>query len=482
MKKLLPLILFLVCFSYQATSQVKKEIIQKEISAIENGLTPSIILESEKEKVYSIEERMKFYNVPGVSVAVFKDGKILWSKTYGFADTQNKVEVSNNTMFQAASISKSVTAFAVLKLAEKSKLDIDRDINSYLKSWKIPNNEFTKDEKVTMRRLLNHTAGITVSGFQGYEKTDNIPDTSGVLDGKGNSPKIVVDAVPGTKFSYSGGGYVILQKLVEDVSKKTFAKFMKEEILMPLKMVDSTFDQFPEKNVSFAYDKDGKAFKGGWHIFPELAPAGLWTTPTDLAKFSIAIQNSYKNVNDSYLSQTMAKEMLKPNNSWGLGVGLRGEDELKYFFHGGSNPGFNSVMINFFDRELGIIVMTNADQGRTLTDEIVSSFSKQYNLDLLKTRTIKPITLSKDELEQFVGKYQFKEMGNYFLKVSIDENNNLILYDPNDGKKNVFLPVEKNSFIDIKNGDKAIFSRRDKTNEVISIFYNNQYTFTKVGN
>lgn len=479
---LVVLLVFIFSFQFivaQSTSTKNALINEKEISTVENGLTPKITIDNEKGKIYSIEERMRLYNVPGASVAVFKDGKILWSKGYGLADNNKKEAVNPGTMFQAASMSKAITAFAVLKLAEKRNLDIDRNINDYLTSWKIPENEFTKTEKVTIRRLLNHTAGMSISGFIGYKKTDTIPSVDEILNGKGNTPKIVVESVPGTKFSYSGGGYVVLQKLIEDVSKKPFAAYMKKEILAPLKMTNSTFNQFPEKNVSLAYNNSGKAYEGGWLILPELAPAGLWTTPTDLAKFCLAVEKSYKGEKGAYLSQKMTREMLKPVNNWGLGVGLRGDGKSTYFFHGGRNPGFNNILLNLFNQGLGIVVMTNGEQGGTLRDEIVRSFANYYDVKVMPPpRLIKPVTLSKNELNEFVGKYRWKE--NYYLQVSIDDNNNLLLTDLNDGKINRFVAIEKNLFVDKNNGEEAVFIRNSETSKVVSIFYNKIDTFTKV--
>lgn len=480
---LVALLLFTCSFHFFAVAQsasTKNALVnQKEILIIENGLIPKILVEGEKEKTYSIGERMKLFNVPGVSLAVFKDDKILWTKSYGLADTDKKRAVNSGTMFQAASVSKAITAFAVLKLAEKRKLDIDRDVNEYLIGWKIPENDFTKTEKVTIRRLLNHTAGMSVSGFTGYKKTDAIPTIDEILNGKGNTPKIVVESVPGTKFSYSGGGYVVLQKLIEDVSKRSFAAYMKEEILVPLKMTNSTFNQFPEGHMSLAYNNSGKAYDGGWFILPELAADGLWTTPTDLAKFCLAVQKSYKGEKGAYLSQKTSREMLTPNNNWGLGVGVRGEGQSAFFFHGGRNPGFNSIVLDLFNQELGIVVMTNGEQGGSLRDEIVRSFSNYYKVKVLPPlRSIKSIKLSKNELQELAGKYQWKE--NYFLRASIDKDNNLLLTDLFDGKINVFVPIEKNSFIDKNTGEEAVFIRNSETGKVISIFYNNIDTFVKV--
>lgn len=465
------------CCCYAQSSNNQKDTTSKQISLIEKGLISKIIIDSAI-NTYSIEERMNLYKVPGVSVAVFKDGKILWNKGYGIADNTKNIKVNSATMFQAASIGKAITAFALLKLVEKKHLNIDKDINEYLISWKVPENEFTKTEKVTIRRLLNHTAGISVSGFNGYKKTDNIPTINEILNGKGNTLAIVSENVPGAKFSYSGGGYVILQKLIEDVSKMDFTSFMRKEILVPLKMTNSTFNQYPEKNRSLAYNNLGKSYEGGWFIMPELAPAGLWTTASDLAKFSLAVQKSFKGIKGSYLSQKMTVEMLKPLNNWGLGLGVRGEGKPAFFFHGGKNQGFNNILIDLFNQDLGIVVMTNGEQGGTLRDEIVRSFANYYNVKIQPPpQHIKTVPLDRNKVNEFLGKYQWKK--NYFLELTIDKNNNFLLSDLFDGKVNTFVQTGAYSFVDKNTGEEAVLKKSTETG-TLSIFYNSIDTFTKI--
>jgi CubicO group peptidase (beta-lactamase class C family) len=463
--------------SFAQSRTNNKDTIFNQISIIENGLVPKILIDSAG-NTYSIEERMNLYKVPGISITVFKDDKIIWSKGYGLADSTENLKVDTTTMFQAASISKAVTAFALLKLVEKKQLDIDKDVNKYLIGWKIPENDFTKTEKVTIRRLLNHTAGISVSGFIGYRKSDTIPSTIEIITGKGNTPAIVVEDIPGTRFSYSGGGYVILQKLIEDVSEMDFADFMEKEILIPLKMTNSTFNQYPKMKRSLAYNNFGKAYEGGWFILPELAPAGLWTTSTDLAKFCMAVQQSFRGAKGAYLSQKMAMEMLTPINNWGLGVGIRGDGEDAFYFHGGKNPGFNSIIIDLFNKNLGIALMTNGEQGGTLRDEIVRSFAQYYNIKIQPPpRIVKTVPIDRNYINEFLGKYQWKE--NYFLELSIDKNNNLILTDLFDGKLNTFVQTENFMFIDKNNGEEAVLNKNSDTG-TLSIFYNNIDTFIKV--
>ena len=236
--------------------------IASEINAIENGLRPPIHIKDGLIKTFNLLERMEHYKVPGVSIAIVENGKIKWAKGYGIANTESGSKVDTNTLFQAGSISKPVAALSALKLVEEGKIDLDQDVNSYLNDWKIPENKFTQEEKVTLRRLLTHTAGMTVHGFPGYKQTDTFPSITQVLNGVGNTAKIFVDTIPGSIWRYSGGGYTVMQKMVEDISGLPLDVYMLKNILQPIGMWNSTYKQ-PLKtedhtNISAAYDGDGK--------------------------------------------------------------------------------------------------------------------------------------------------------------------------------------------------------------------------------
>ncbi|WP_266159720.1 serine hydrolase domain-containing protein [Dyella silvatica] len=449
-----------VCHAQQALSE-------RDIHKIENGLVPRVLVRGETAKTYNVLDRMKLFNVPGMSIAVIKDGKLVWQKAYGFADVANHVPVDIHTKFQSASISKSVTAVAVLKLALVKGLDLDRNVNDYLRSWKIPDNAFTQSEKVSIRRLLNHTAGLNVDGFPGYDKTEKIPDAIGVLNGEGKSPKLVVEAIPGTRYSYSGGGYVVLQKLVEDVSGESFERYMQDEVLTPLKMSDSSFDPYPGTHMSLAYNFRGEAYAGGWHVYPELAPAGLWTTPGDLATFCLAVQNSLRGVEGSYLPKAMAEQMriasMKPGggDEYGLGLELQGKGIHALFGHGGSNAGFKNEMFYFFNQDLGLVLMTNSDNGRLPRNEMIRALSDHYRLDLFAPTTVTAVHLSKATLASYAGKYQHAEEKNHYFTVSVDAHDGLAMEDLTDGKKNVFIPLGMGKFVDRYSGEEAVFSVDD---------------------
>ena len=271
MKNILYFIAILMLCLACKKEQSKKD--TTDIAAIESGLFKGMILKGDSIKTYTIQDRMQELHVPGVSIAVIKDGKIDWAKGYGIANSISGIPVDTTTLFQAASISKPIAALGILKLMEEGKVDLDSNVNNYLTDWKVPENKFTVKEKVTLRRLLSHRAGITVHGFPGYTKKDSFPTTKQVLLGEGNTSVIEVDTIPGSEWKYSGGGYTIVQKIIEDLTGGSFEEYMDNEILKPLGMDQSTYAQpLPterHKQASAAYDNEGVINESTWHNYPE---------------------------------------------------------------------------------------------------------------------------------------------------------------------------------------------------------------------
>jgi CubicO group peptidase (beta-lactamase class C family) len=230
------------------------------IARIENGLLPAVVIKGQPPAPMTIAGRMAHYKVPGASVAFFDHGQIIWTSGYGFADVAAKKPVTPGTVFQAASISKPVTALAALRLVEDGKLNLDEDVNVKLHTWKVPENTFTEKEKVTIRRILSHSAGLTVHGFPGYASDEPVPTVVQILNGEkpANTDPIRVDVVPGTLWRYSGGGFVVLQTLLSDVTGKPFPQIMSELVLRPAGMTHSTYEQPLPKNRS----SEANAYRG----------------------------------------------------------------------------------------------------------------------------------------------------------------------------------------------------------------------------
>jgi CubicO group peptidase (beta-lactamase class C family) len=381
------------------------------VAAIESAISSTIIIRGETPPAVSLEERMSRLNVPGLSVAVISDGEIEWAKAYGFADVEDQRRATTETLFQAASISKPVAAMAVLKLAEDGVVDLDQNVNDMLTSWQIPDNEFTVEQKVTLRGLLNHSAGTTVWGFAGYENGTDIPTTIDVLEGAGNSEAVRVWKEPGESWRYSGGGYTVMELLIGDALQQPFPQLMKEIVLEPLEMSSSTYEQplpalFHERAAS-GYDTLGNRINGKWHVYPEMAAAGLWTTPSDLARYIIEVQQAYRG-NGRILSESTTKMMLQAGmNDHGLGPII--QDPGLRFGHGGSNAGFKSSFTAFTEQGAGVIVMTNADNGAQLAEELILTIGQAYGWSGFAPEEKVVVNLDPGVYESLVGRYQLTD-------------------------------------------------------------------------
>lgn len=399
------------------SAQIKSDV-NHEISKVESGLMPATHFEGEP--LWTLASRMKHYNVPGVSVAVIKNSKIIWSKAYGLADIESKIPVGTHTLFQAASMSKPVSVYAALKEVSNGKLDPDADVNTYLTFWKIPENQFTKGKKVSFKNIASHTAGFTVSGFPGYETGKPVPTLLQVLNGQSpsNTSAVVVDKAPGTSFRYAGGGYCVMQQMLMDMKGKDFPTLMKENVLVPLEMNNSTFSQpLPESQSQWAataYNMDGKRVQGKYHIYPEMAAAGLWTTAEDLAQFVIDIQNTLGNKSHKIISQKIADEFTSPyiDKFEGLGIFLEDRIGQAYFTHGGWNEGFSSKFIGSKTSGDGVVILTNTNKPDFI-EELVRSVAAVYKWPGFETPVYKILPLTEKDFQQTTGRYRFDEYGLY---------------------------------------------------------------------
>lgn len=325
---------------------------------------------------FSLAKRMKYYNVQGLSIAVIKDGEILWAKGYGIRDTSKNTPpkyVSLTTRFQAASISKPLAAVGVLKLVQQGKLELDKDVNDYLIDWEVTPMKGVSlgNEKVTLRRLLSHTAGVTVPGFGGYHRTHELPDIIDVLDriSPSNSDSVRVFTKPGTKEQYSGGGYVIVEKVVEDVTELSFEAFMHKEVIVPMAMAWSSYEQpLPKRwhdDASSGFDSLGTIYNGKWRVYPEQAAAGMWSTPSDIARYLIGVRNIVLEKPSGLISSQILKSSLAPvsPSSHGLGPVMRGVGNKVSMSHNGVNGGFESQFLFAPFQGYGFVIMTNSENG-----------------------------------------------------------------------------------------------------------------------
>lgn len=454
MKKTFTLILLLtslVSFAQDAS-------LEERIKRIENSLMPALQIKGEPTPTFNVTERLKELGIPGMSVAFVNNGKVEWARSYGMADVAGNRPMTPETMLLAGSISKPVAALRAHQMIEKGKLSLDGNINDYLTSWKLPDNEFTNKEKVTLRRILNHTAGLTVWGFPGYDKGDNIPTVQEVLDGKGNTDSVRVYKEPGESWMYSGGGYTIMQLMVEEASGASFPETMQENVLDRMGMQQSTYENpLPEKFHSIAatgYRGNGQEVEGKWPIYTEMAAAGLWTTPSQLIQYAIEMQKIRNSKEDGILKYATVEEMLTPGmNNHGLGPNVG----THTFGHGGADEGFRANLLAWKDKPHAVVIMVNSDNG-SIMQEFLLAIAKEYNLPDVEADVREVIVMPAADLQKYEGRFQVGDMGVVTVKINDD---NLIFEAPFIQQEVVLAPQSKTAFFDRNDGTPITFILED---------------------
>lgn len=364
-----------------------------------------------------IQTEMKKRNIPGLSLAVVQDGKIVKATGYGTTELGGTTPVAATTLFQAGSISKPVSALAALRMVERGQLALDEDVNVRLVGWKVPDTELTRDNKVTLRRILSHTAGLTVHGFPGYAVGEPVPTLVQILDGEkpANTAPIRVDVVPGTIQRYSGGGYIVLQKLMGDVTKRPFPELMRKLVLEPAGMTHSTYAQpLPLDRAAATasgFYADRSPVPGRWHVYPEMSAAGLWTTPSDLAMFAIEVQRALAGKSRKVVSPAMARRFVTEEKEHaGLGIFLEGTGRTLRFSHNGRDEGFDAFLVACAETGQAAAIMINANDNSRAAQRILDAIAREYRWPAdgqPQPAAPAAVAVAPAALERYAGRYEF---------------------------------------------------------------------------
>jgi CubicO group peptidase (beta-lactamase class C family) len=398
--------------------------LERALQAVEGNLLTAHTIQGLPQERWGLRDRMDFYRVPGFSIALVDQEKIAWAQRYGVLEAGGDSLVMEETIFQAASISKPVCAVLALRLVEAGLLDLDADVNQALRSWQVPENENTREKKVTLRGLLSHTAGLSVSGYRGYPAGTPRPTLRQVLDGAppAASEPVRVFQAPGEGFTYSGGGYLVVQQLLEDVTGWPLEELAREWIFDPLGMSDSTFEPVLPDSYLFqaatAHKVDGHPVPGKWHTYPEQAAASLWSTPTDLARLMVEILKSHKVESGRVLSPEMTRQMLTPQVGWmGLGWVVVEEGGWTRFDHPGWNEGFHSYLAGWPGAGQGVVWMANGENGKLLGQEVVRGLAEVFGWPGFQqvARSVPRVYAAR--LSPLVGKYRYTDEPDYGVEI-----------------------------------------------------------------
>ena len=416
------------------------------IARVENSLLPPARIAGTTSEPWSIESRMTFHAVPGVSLAVIAEGKIAWTRSYGFLRAGAQPPVTTDTLFQAGALSKPVAAAAALALVDSGQLALDAPANTKLSSWKIPGPTGASAAKVTLRQLLSHTAGLSVPYFSGYAPDTPPPTLLQVLDGQppANSNPVRVTHAPGAKWQYSSGGFAVLQQLMLDATGEELPAILQRRLFIPASMTASTFTR------PIAVDS---------RVYPELAAAGLWTTPGDLARFVLALRHSLDPADtpDRIMQPATAAAMITPplaGSDYGLGIGVLGSGETLQLAHSGSTAGFRSSLVFYPRLGRGAIVMTNSDNGGAVIPEILRALAQEYDWPDYQIVEKSVVRLPPSTYDHFVGRYSRED-----TTLSFTRNGDRYFLRATGQPRREIFPSTENEFFVLDGVERFSFAR-----------------------
>lgn len=411
-----------------------------------HGLEPAVVFKN-AESHFTLQERMERYAVPGVSIAIVKDNKVIFAKGYGNSSQSSGKQVDINTLFQAASLSKAVTALGVAQLVDKENLSLEKPVNDYLKDWKLDGGD-----SVTISQLLSHSAGVNVPSFPGFEHEEEIPSLLEILQGSpiAKTKPIAVE-YDDSQYRYSGGGYQVLEKMIEEVTGETFDNYMESELLKPYGAKNSHFrvmEMSDKENVALGHGYKKNEYEGGWRIYPQAAAAGLWSTPSELAHLLIAYMRAYQGIDGGLISKELAKKMSMPYiGQMGLGFGAHGAGDNLHIDHAGWTNGYRAYMTAFPEKGEAVIVMTNGDAGNRLIEEIMRSAAKQLGWDAYQSTVRDTVRWSEQALADIAGTYAMDPAG---FEVSIVVKDNHLQMTTPRGTSHELYPISDSQLVMIE--------------------------------
>ncbi len=448
----------------QSSSIALDEQVIAQIDQIEKNMVPVHYLKGLAHNK-SIPQLMQEDNIAGVSIAFIDDGEVSWQKTYGYSNLSDSTRVVPTTVFNGASLSKPVTAIAALNLVERGVLTLNGDVNQYLQGWQVPDNEFTEQEKVTLKRLIGHTAGFERYVQASYFPNEELPSIEQMLSGENPSvdPSVSVVYVPGQKQVYSNPGYSVIEKLLEDVTGKGFNDVISELIFGPCNMTNSSFEQpIPERlssQMATGYTEGLEPYP--YKLFPYKAAGGIWTTPTDLAKFLSTVLKDYHSGANTLLSKKMTDSVFtKTPTRLGFAKIYRDDIPDLLFEHWGSNSGFTCYMVGSLNHKQGVVIMTNSDNGMSLMSYIARAVAVSNEWGFLKPQVFDTVSVEGSVLKSFTGSFKG---GNELLEFEADGQTLHFVSGADTPLR--LVPVAENKFIEPAENTLYEFLK-NKTGEV----------------
>lgn len=449
-----------------------EESIERKVR-LENGIRSQVKFLGEAENLSSIKNKMLEYKIPALSIAVIDQGHIEWADIYKNPHFSEVQRLNCTSIFQAASLSKPVTVLAAVRMHSAGEIDLDKNIQSYLKDFVIPQGKQTADNPVTFRNIFSHTSGISPGGYEGYTTDLALPSDLDILKGSSgvNTPAIAVIAPPNETLAYSGGGYTLAELALQDIYDDKFSNIMKKWILEPVGMKHSDFTQpLPASKLNQAvkgYTQSGQVIDGGWHNYPEQAAAGLWSNSIDMAKFLIEIYKAYQG-KSTIFSQSEIQSLLsqeRDHSVYGFIIDRSGGSIS--ITHYGGNAGYRTGMTINLTTGNGLVYLTNSDNGGSLGNELLLSASQVYGWQHFKQTDVHRNEVSSDVLRGLSGEYKWNNQID--LPIRFDESNNQIsLFFPN-GDEYKLTPIRGNEldFIHPNSGVKVSFIKNDKLRSFI---------------